>query len=68
MRRAALESTMNEAKNSTMNSNEMVAIPLVKLDNLIAAVEQLKSGKLRPFMYNIQGADLRPLLSAHRPI
>lgn len=45
---------MNEAKNSITNSTEMVAIPLVKLDNLIAAVELLKAGTLRPFMYSIQ--------------
>ena len=44
---------MNEAKNSTTPPTEMVAIPLVKLDNLIAAVEQLKAGKLRAFMYAI---------------
>jgi len=48
---------MNEAKKSATNSTEMVAIPLVKLDNLIAAVEQLKAGNLRPFMYAIQGPD-----------
>lgn len=44
---------MNEAKNSITNSTEMVAVPLVKLDNLIAAVELLKAGKLRPFTYAI---------------
>jgi hypothetical protein len=54
MRREALKSTMNESKNSITNSTEMVAIPLVKLDNLIAAVDLLKTGKLRPFMYSIQ--------------
>lgn len=48
---------MNEAKNSVTNSTEMVAIPLVKLDNLIAAVEQMKAGKMRPVMYAIQGPD-----------
>lgn len=48
---------MNEAKKSATNSTEMVAIPLVKLDNLIAAVEQMKARKLRPFMYAIQGPD-----------
>lgn len=48
---------MNEAKKGATNSTEMVAIPLVKLDNLIAAVEQMKAGKLRPFMYAIQGPD-----------
>ncbi|KQN77793.1 hypothetical protein ASF04_23780 [Duganella sp. Leaf61] len=57
MRRAALESTMNKAQNSTTPPTQMVAIPLVKLENLIAAVEQLKAGKLRPFMYAIQGPD-----------
>lgn len=48
---------MNEVKNSVPKSTEMVAIPLVKLDALIAAVELLKAGKLRPFMYAIQGPD-----------
>lgn len=46
---------MNEAQNSTTPPTQMVAIPLVKLENLIAAVEQLKAGTLRPFMYAIQG-------------
>lgn len=45
---------MSKAKNGSTNSTEMVAIPLVKLDNLIAAVEQMKAGKLRPFVYAIQ--------------
>lgn len=54
MRRAALENTMSKAKNGTTNATEMVAIPLVKLDTLIAAVEQMKAGKLRPFVYAIQ--------------
>lgn len=48
---------MNEIKNCTTTVAEMVAIPLVKLENLIAAVEQLKAGNLRPFMYAIQGPD-----------
>lgn len=48
---------MNEEKNSTTTPTEMVAIPLVKLENLIAAVEQMKAGKMRPFMYAIQGPD-----------
>lgn len=59
---------MNEVKNSTTNSTEMIAIPLVKLDNLIAAVEQLNAGKLRPFMYAIQGPELRFAHTAHRHV
>ena len=57
---------MNEAKKYTTNSTEMVAIPLVKLDNLIAAVGQLQAGKLRPSMYTMHGTDLRRALCAHR--
>lgn len=44
---------MIEAKNRITSSTEVVAIPLGKLDNLIAAVEQLKAGKLRACMYAI---------------